>query len=106
MGSLARLWEWFTGESVFRAEVNARMAAMDRAAERVAHELDSEELRCAKCLKPLQFYSYENDYHCAAHGFVNAVRARDGAVIAGTGQAGCLVVIGHVHVPPHEDDAA
>ena len=42
---------------------------------------------CAKCGEPLAYITDENDYMCAKHGFVNAVRP-DGAVIAGDGRPG------------------
>ena len=45
------------------------------------------DLVCATCYESLTCVSYENDFICTTHGFVDAVRVRDGAVIAGNGKA-------------------
>jgi hypothetical protein len=45
-------------------------------------------LLCERCRNPIASLTAENDFTCATHGFVNAIRVRDGAVLAGDGVCG------------------
>lgn len=55
-------------------------------------------LRCATCLKPLKYHTFENDFVCAEHGFVDAV-TETGDVWEGHGYQGPPTVIRSITDP-------
>jgi hypothetical protein len=48
----------------------------------------TDRLVCERCERPISGYTAENDYVCDEHGFVNAIRVRDGAVFQSHGNCG------------------
>lgn len=100
MGILQRLGEWlsFALEPSSRSD-RALMAAYDRAAaaNRRDHLVDPHTYYCPYCdpRRPIDTLSFENDYACDVHGWVNPIRD-DGAIISGDGRPGRPRVIGHI----------
>jgi len=67
-----------------------------RAKEARAREAALEGIVCPQCRQPVN-WTYENDYICDTHGFVDALRPSDGALLSGDGQCGSVRVIGNIH---------
>lgn len=69
--------------------INARFAAMDRAAVRNASSCEicnrTAVYVCPICAVPVGDHTHEHDYICDTHGFVNPIRQHDGARIDGSG---------------------
>lgn len=80
---------WRTLTDPETSEINARMAAMDRAADRIAETCEicsgAAVYLCPTCRQPLTEHTHENDYYCETHGFVSPIRKHDGASINGDG---------------------
>lgn len=51
---------------------------------------------CVECREPIRTHTHENDFLCETHSFVNVIRERDGAILAGDGVCGVSRVIGSV----------
>jgi hypothetical protein len=94
---IGRFLSWLVGDSQHIASANARMAWMDRAAERQREDCEicnhTAVYICPECREPISDHSHENDYICKTHSFVSPIRLSDGAHISGDGQSGDVRVL-------------